>query len=246
MSFADVLKRLLPSLGLLALALPASVFAVGQPCVTTSADEYDGRHYLYWSSPVTWAAADADCQARGAALVKIEDVNENSFLFTQNAFNYVWIGLNDLASEGVYVWTDDSAMGYQQFISGEPNDWAGAEDCGMLAPDGWFGNPHGWIDTSCGQTHAYVCEYDALTDDSPECAGGEICRYDANLGYKACKVDNCPGVYNPDQADTDGDGIGDACEPAIPTLSEWALIVGLIALVVFAVRRLRRLPYAAA
>lgn len=25
--------------------------------------------------------------------------------------------------------------------------------------------------------------------------------------------DNCPGVYNPDQRDTDGDGFGDACDP---------------------------------
>ncbi len=25
-------------------------------------------------------------------------------------------------------------------------------------------------------------------------------------------LDNCPGVFNPDQQDSDGDGIGDACE----------------------------------
>ena len=25
--------------------------------------------------------------------------------------------------------------------------------------------------------------------------------------------DNCPTTYNPDQADSDGNGIGDACEP---------------------------------
>jgi hypothetical protein len=29
-------------------------------------------------------------------------------------------------------------------------------------------------------------------------------------------IDNCPDTYNPDQTDTDGDGVGDAC--AIPTL----------------------------
>lgn len=31
-------------------------------------------------------------------------------------------------------------------------------------------------------------------------------------GWDDC-VDNCPDVYNPDQADRDGDGVGDACSP---------------------------------
>jgi len=42
-------------------------------------------------------------------------------------------------------------------------------------------------------------------------------------------ADNCPNVSNEDQADSDGDGIGDACEQvdttAVPTLGEWGMII---------------------
>jgi len=33
--------------------------------------------------------------------------------------------------------------------------------------------------------------------------------------------DNCPGMYNPDQKDSDNDGIGDACEPVLISLSSF-------------------------
>lgn len=52
-------------------------------------------------------------------------------------------------------------------------------------------------DGLCGNLD--VCPHDPLNDAD----GDGICG----------DVDNCPSVYNPDQADTDFDTIGDACDP---------------------------------
>ena len=41
--------------------------------------------------------------------------------------------------------------------------------------------------------------------------------YDCDSDWVADFDDNCPDTYNPDQADTDGDGIGDACESDLGT-----------------------------
>ena len=59
--------------------------------------------------------------------------------------------------------------------------------------------------------------------------------------------DNCIGVSNPDQADSDCDGIGDACEGGganIPAASDWGLaamtlLVLTAATIVISIRRRR-------
>jgi uncharacterized repeat protein (TIGR01451 family) len=50
--------------------------------------------------------------------------------------------------------------------------------------------------------------FDAVVQEAP----------DGDADAVADATDNCPEDYNPEQADADGDGVGDACEEAVPGL----------------------------
>ena len=66
-----------------------------------------------------------------------------------------WIGLNDMAVEGTFVWMDGSAPSYTDWKSGEPSNWP-LEHCVRL----W---KRDWMDVDCHRRYSYICEFDINT-----------------------------------------------------------------------------------
>jgi len=48
-------------------------------------------------------------------------------------------------------------------------------------------------------------------------------------GYVKDSTDNCPNTYNPDQKDSDLDGIGDACEKFPDALAQAIIVLQIVA-----------------
>ena len=87
----------------------------------------------------------------GANLVSIQTQAENDCIVASlvnmglNSVNdVIWIGLNDEAVEGTFVWYDQSPVTYTNWASGEPNNNGSGEDCVQIYPDGR------WNDLPCG------------------------------------------------------------------------------------------------
>ena len=65
-----------------------------------------------------------------------------------------WIGLNDIAEEGNFVWSDGSPKGYTQWASKEPDIGfrGGRQDCTCMC----LGK---WRDVMCNIIRPFVCKY---------------------------------------------------------------------------------------
>ncbi|MES2645054.1 MAG: MopE-related protein [Myxococcota bacterium] len=115
-----------------------------------------GGGYYACTTATTWADAADACAGFGTHLAVVADGPDNAALAAiarDRIGSSAWIGLNDLTTEGTWLWEDGTAPAFTQWYSGEPND-SGGEDCAGTG----FGDWGSWNDYSCTGTLPFICE----------------------------------------------------------------------------------------
>ncbi|MEL6926105.1 MAG: lectin-like protein, partial [Bacteroidota bacterium] len=112
---------------------------------------FNGSKYFYNAASVTWNEAQSAAENNGGHLVVINDAAENQFLRNQTETRF-WIGLNDFANEGNFVWVNGDPLNYTNWNNDEPNNFNGNEDVAEFLTSGR------WNDQRDNQGRPYVIE----------------------------------------------------------------------------------------
>lgn len=182
------------------LAIFGSNHKLAAQCADGYVFDFNGKSYEIVSQNKTWAAAAACAVAKGGYLVEINNAAEQAAVFSaitnlninpantasSDGFSsYLWLGGNDIANEGNWVWNGDNNAVTTPFWIGtasgtlvagqysnwgfEPDNWSGAGPAGQdalgISIINWQNGVAGeWNDISHNNSLYYVIEYNSLLD----------------------------------------------------------------------------------
>ncbi|CAH1275230.1 SVEP1 [Branchiostoma lanceolatum] len=114
--------------------------------------------YILMDQPADYMTARKICETGGGYLVVVKDEAEHQFLIDHlNSTVDIWIGLDDIINEGIFMYNDGSPIGaFTKWAYGEPNDGTGTQDCVHLWPLAGMT----WDDTICSKEKLFVCEFE--------------------------------------------------------------------------------------
>ncbi|XP_048059722.1 C-type mannose receptor 2-like [Megalobrama amblycephala] len=142
-----------------------------------------GKLYLFNADKLNWSSSRDVCVSKGADLVTITSRSEQDFLVFKIKVTH-WIGLNDLDTEGHWVWVNNQTLkdtGVQFWFNEEPrqpDNWRvedpSGENCASLGDHN--GNFQSWFDASCKTKKKFICEkkyFNVSVSDQDHNATGE-------------------------------------------------------------------------
>jgi len=128
------MKFLNPVVSLLVITIWITPLQAQDPAILTSiSSPLDDHHYLLLDAS-DWTTAETLANSWGGNLVAVADQAEMDFI-SDNFSNYggsarrLWLGLNDIAVEGVFEWSNGEPLIYSNWNAGEPNN-SNNEDMG--------------------------------------------------------------------------------------------------------------------
>ena len=84
-------------------------------------------HVYYLLTPATWTASENAAVSLGGHLTTINDAPEQAWVFgtfgtVGGVDRSLWIGLNDQAVEGNFVWASGETSAYTHWLPGQPDN----------------------------------------------------------------------------------------------------------------------------
>ncbi|MEZ4330036.1 MAG: lectin-like protein [Polyangiales bacterium] len=155
----------------------AGYTCVGTPSRCFQTARYNGREYrLYRGVSLTWANAEAQCVSGGGHLARINDIDEQEYVFARTGDVSTWIGANRVGSnwewsdngDAFYNHTTDVSERFSHWV--EPGEPSGNGNCGYI----WAGHFGRWDDVGCGTLLPFVCEQAFAC--SATCGDNILCR----------------------------------------------------------------------
>ncbi|XP_054588521.2 ladderlectin [Nothobranchius furzeri] len=95
---------------------------------------FEDRCFVFVKDALDWAAAERYCLSVGGNLASFHSTAEYNFirdliLKKTGAHTTCWVGGNDAAKDGVWMWSDGSKFDFTAWHAGEPNNYGGSESC---------------------------------------------------------------------------------------------------------------------
>ncbi|XP_076157147.1 tetranectin [Alosa pseudoharengus] len=120
-----------------------------------------GKCYLADSMKKRYHAASEDCIAKGGTISTPLSLDENDKLYdymrqTIGSDDEIWLGINDMLTEGVWVDQTGSTLRYKNWDTSFKGDRT--MNCAVLS-----GSMSGkWLDENCREERASVCEFNIV------------------------------------------------------------------------------------
>ncbi|KAL2099694.1 hypothetical protein ACEWY4_004088 [Coilia grayii] len=103
-----------------------------------------------------WNDAEDYCKGQGGHLASFHGPEDVGFI-SAHMLTSSWVGLNDIANEGTYVWSDGSNVNYLDWETNQPDNWQGNEDCIHIRGVEHH-EPGKLNDQPCSYTFPFICK----------------------------------------------------------------------------------------